>query len=52
VAARGTATYDPTDPTYFDPAALRDEIDAVLPPAVQAELLGDLRGTTKSRPIG
>ena len=24
-----TATYDPTDPTYFDPAALREEIDRV-----------------------
>ena len=24
-----TATYDPTDPKYFDPAALRDEVDRV-----------------------
>lgn len=24
-----TATYDPTDPAYFDPAALRDEVDRV-----------------------
>jgi glycerol-3-phosphate dehydrogenase subunit C len=24
-----TATYDPTDPKYFDPAALRDELDRV-----------------------
>ncbi len=24
-----TATYDPTDPAYFDPAALREEIDRV-----------------------
>src|SRR5581483_5558419 len=28
-AARVTATYDPTDPKYFDPAALRDEVDRV-----------------------
>ncbi len=24
-----TATYDPTDPKYFDPAALRAELDRV-----------------------
>jgi Fe-S oxidoreductase len=24
-----TATYDPTDPKYFDPAALREEVDRV-----------------------
>jgi len=24
-----TATYDPTDPSYFDPAALREEVDRV-----------------------
>ena len=24
-----TATYDPTDPKYFDPAALREELDRV-----------------------
>ena len=27
-----TATYDPTDPKYFDPGALREEIDRQLTP--------------------